>query len=115
MVCQWSLPDWALCLKDMPAGTELTYDYNFHSFNVEKQQLCKCGFDKCRGIIGGKSQRMNGLTSKSTQPVTTHRRPGRSKEKRKSKHKLKKRVNIDHNGFPKELPKAIVGIREGHQ
>ncbi|XP_056672254.1 histone-lysine N-methyltransferase ASH1L isoform X3 [Monodelphis domestica] len=78
-------------LKDMPAGTELTYDYNFHSFNVEKQQLCKCGFDKCRGIIGGKSQRMNGLTSKSSQPVTTHRRPGRSKEKRKSKHKLKKR------------------------
>lgn len=24
-------------LKDVPAGTELTYDYNFHSFNVEKQ------------------------------------------------------------------------------
>lgn len=24
-------------LRDMPAGTELTYDYNFHSFNVEKQ------------------------------------------------------------------------------
>ncbi|XP_035423135.1 histone-lysine N-methyltransferase ASH1L isoform X2 [Cygnus atratus] len=78
-------------LKDMPAGTELTYDYNFHSFNVEKQQLCKCGFDKCRGIIGGKSQRMNGLASKSNQPVSTHRRTGRSKEKRKSKHKLKKR------------------------
>lgn len=124
----------------MPAGTELTYDYNFHSFNVEKQvkikllnfiqlhvcagcfgvlwyprigidssssiiislkrillflskQLCKCGFDKCRGIIGGKSQRMNGLSSKTNQPVTTHRRPGRSKEKRKSKHKLKKRVS----------------------
>ncbi|NXN13670.1 ASH1L methyltransferase, partial [Indicator maculatus] len=78
-------------LKDMPAGTELTYDYNFHSFNVEKQQLCKCGFDKCRGIIGGKSQRVNGLPSKNNQPVGSHRRPGRSKEKRKSKHKLKKR------------------------
>ncbi|XP_040308645.1 histone-lysine N-methyltransferase ASH1L isoform X6 [Herpailurus yagouaroundi] len=79
-------------LKDMPAGTELTYDYNFHSFNVEKQQLCKCGFEKCRGIIGGKSQRMNGLTSsKSSQPVATHKKSGRSKEKRKSKHKLKKR------------------------
>ncbi|XP_068397063.1 histone-lysine N-methyltransferase ASH1L isoform X2 [Eschrichtius robustus] len=79
-------------LKDMPAGTELTYDYNFHSFNVEKQQLCKCGFEKCRGIIGGKSQRVNGLTSnKSSQPVTTHKKSGRSKEKRKSKHKLKKR------------------------
>ncbi|XP_029436215.1 histone-lysine N-methyltransferase ASH1L isoform X2 [Rhinatrema bivittatum] len=78
-------------LKDMPAGTELTYDYNFHSFNMEKQQLCKCGFDKCRGIIGGKSQRMNGLQSKTSQLLNTHRRPGRSKEKRKCKHKLKKR------------------------
>lgn len=36
---------------------------------------------------------MNGLSSKSSQPVSTHRRPGRSKEKRKSKHKLKKRVS----------------------
>ncbi|XP_015277633.1 PREDICTED: histone-lysine N-methyltransferase ASH1L isoform X1 [Gekko japonicus] len=83
-------------LKDMPAGTELTYDYNFHSFNVEKQQLCKCGFDKCRGIIGGKSQRMNGLLSKTNQPVTSQRRPSRSKEKRKSKHKLKKRKGHMH-------------------
>lgn len=24
-------------LKDMESGTELTYDYNFHSFNTEKQ------------------------------------------------------------------------------
>ncbi|XP_026645020.1 histone-lysine N-methyltransferase ASH1L isoform X2 [Microtus ochrogaster] len=87
-------------LKDVPAGTELTYDYNFHSFNVEKQQLCKCGFEKCRGIIGGKSQRVNGLTShKSSQPVSTHKKYGRSKEKRKSKHKLKKR-----RGHPSEEP-----------
>lgn len=62
-------------------------------FFFPSKQLCKCGFDKCRGIIGGKSQRMNGLSSKSNQPVSTHRRPGRSKEKRKSKHKLKKRVS----------------------
>ncbi|NWW17632.1 ASH1L methyltransferase, partial [Falcunculus frontatus] len=90
-------------LKDMPAGTELTYDYNFHSFNVEKQQLCKCGFDKCRGIIGGKSQRMNGLSSKSNQAVSTHRRPGRSKEKRKSKHKLKKR----RGHIPEEASESV--------
>ncbi|XP_069806925.1 histone-lysine N-methyltransferase ASH1L [Dendropsophus ebraccatus] len=78
-------------LKDMPAGTELTYDYNFHSFNTEKQQLCKCGFEQCRGIIGGKSQRMNGLSSKATGHLSSHRRAGRSKEKRKSKHRLKRR------------------------
>jgi len=35
---------------------------------------------------------VNGLTSgKSSQPVATHKKSGRSKEKRKSKHKLKKR------------------------
>lgn len=78
-------------LKDMPAGTELTYDYNFHSFNLEQQQLCLCGFEKCRGIIGGKSQRMNGLQSKTNPLLSSHRRTGRSKEKRKSKHRLKKR------------------------
>ncbi|XP_043936099.1 histone-lysine N-methyltransferase ASH1L isoform X2 [Protopterus annectens] len=78
-------------LKDIPAGTELTYDYNFHSFNTEKQQICKCGSEKCRGIIGGKSQRVNGLPNKSNQPSNALRRPGRSKEKRKSKHRLKKR------------------------
>lgn len=41
---------------------------------------------------------MNGLSSKSSQPVGAHRRPGRSKEKRKSKHKLKKRVS-SKDGF----------------
>ncbi|XP_041429947.1 histone-lysine N-methyltransferase ASH1L, partial [Xenopus laevis] len=78
-------------LKDMPAGTELTYDYNFHSFNTEKQQVCKCGVEKCRGIIGGKSQRVNGLPNKAGHLMSSQRRLGRSKEKRKSKHRLKKR------------------------
>ncbi|KAM5129489.1 histone-lysine N-methyltransferase ASH1L [Mantella aurantiaca] len=74
-------------LKDMPAGTELTYDYNFHSFNTDTQQLCRCGSDGCRGIIGGKSQRMNN----KSHITSSHRRTGRSKEKRKSKHRLKRR------------------------
>ncbi|XP_063802675.1 histone-lysine N-methyltransferase ASH1L [Pseudophryne corroboree] len=96
-------------LKDMPAGTELAYDYNFHSFNMEKQQLCKCGFERCRGIIGGKSQRMNGQTNKGNHLLPSHRRLGRSKEKRKSKHRLKRRrghLNEDRSdtaGTPNRL------------
>ncbi|XP_041035607.1 histone-lysine N-methyltransferase ASH1L isoform X1 [Carcharodon carcharias] len=78
-------------LKDVNAGTELTYDYNFHAFNLEKQQLCKCGAEKCRGIIGGRSQRMNGLLNKNGQQANGQKKPGRLKEKRKSKHRLKKR------------------------
>lgn len=129
-------------LKDITSGTELTYDYNFHSFNTEEQvstisdllieryfgyfmfrtliaamsiltrlwpfsqvlqiiaifalyfsvalqQVCKCGSESCRGIIGGKSQRINGLPGKTGGT----RRLGRLKEKRKSKHQLKKRVS----------------------
>ncbi|XP_060676785.1 histone-lysine N-methyltransferase ASH1L isoform X2 [Hemiscyllium ocellatum] len=78
-------------LKDVMAGTELTYDYNFHAFNLEKQQLCKCGAEKCRGIIGGRSQRVNGLLNKNGQQANGQKKPGRLKEKRKSKHRLKKR------------------------
>ncbi|KAJ8354835.1 hypothetical protein SKAU_G00224020 [Synaphobranchus kaupii] len=78
-------------LKDMDSSTELTYDYNFHSFNTEKQQVCKCGAESCRGIIGGKSQRVNGLPGKGAGGGGGARRPGRLKEKRKSKHQLKKR------------------------
>uniref|UniRef100_A0A8C5DEY3 Histone-lysine N-methyltransferase ASH1L-like n=1 Tax=Gouania willdenowi TaxID=441366 RepID=A0A8C5DEY3_GOUWI len=79
-------------LKEITNGTELTYDYNFHSFNTEEQQACKCGSESCRGIIGGKSQRINGLPGKTG----AARRLGRLKEKRKSKHQLKKRVS-DHD------------------
>ncbi|KAM9293897.1 LOW QUALITY PROTEIN: histone-lysine N-methyltransferase ASH1L [Gastrophryne carolinensis] len=92
-------------LKDVSAGTELTYDYNFHAFNMEKQQLCKCGFERCRGLIGGKSQRMNGQANKGgAHQVPAHRRLGRSKEKRKSKHKLKRR-----RGHHSEEPSDSVG------
>uniref|UniRef100_A0A8B9HQ03 ASH1 like histone lysine methyltransferase n=1 Tax=Astyanax mexicanus TaxID=7994 RepID=A0A8B9HQ03_ASTMX len=81
-------------LKDMDNGTELTYDYNFHSFNTEEQQVCKCGSEGCRGIIGGKSQRINGLPGKAGGSGGGAKRLGRLKEKRKSKHQLKKRVWI---------------------
>ncbi|KAM9776709.1 histone-lysine N-methyltransferase ASH1L [Syngnathus typhle] len=92
-------------LKDISSGTELTYDYNFHSFNTEEQQVCKCGSESCRGIIGGKSQRINGLPPK----VAGTRRLGRLKEKRKSKHQLKKREedSSDSNKFYPHLMKPM--------
>ncbi|XP_062897918.1 histone-lysine N-methyltransferase ASH1L isoform X1 [Mobula hypostoma] len=101
-------------LKDVNAGTELTYDYNFHAFNLEKQQLCKCGAEKCRGIIGGRSQRMNGQLNKHGQQANGQKKPGRLKEKRKSKHRLKKR-----RGHVSEEPSESVGnpakLNQPHQ
>ncbi|XP_067145444.1 uncharacterized protein ash1 [Centruroides vittatus] len=54
-------------LKDIPPDTELCYDYNFHNFNMETLQECKCGSSKCRGFIGGRSQR---FTTQVQQPQT---------------------------------------------
>ncbi|XP_042208202.1 uncharacterized protein LOC121856616 isoform X2 [Homarus americanus] len=48
-------------LKDIDEGIELTYDYNFSLFNPAEGQECKCGSENCRGVIGAKSQRVNGF------------------------------------------------------
>jgi len=48
-----------MCLfasRNIKAGEEITYDYNFQFFNVQSQQACYCETSKCRGTIGGKQQ-----------------------------------------------------------
>lgn len=48
-------------LRDIEPGEELTYDYNFDSFNLETQQVCKCGTSKCRGVIGRRKMSKNSI------------------------------------------------------
>ncbi|KAG5325554.1 ASH1 methyltransferase, partial [Pseudoatta argentina] len=59
---KWSvlgLPRMALfASRDIKPGEELTYDYNFALFNPSEGQQCRCGSNACRGVIGGKSQRV---------------------------------------------------------
>lgn len=59
---KWSvlgLPRMALfASRDIKPGEELTYDYNFALFNPSEGQQCRCGSSACRGVIGGKSQRV---------------------------------------------------------
>ncbi|XP_053986927.1 uncharacterized protein LOC128880653 isoform X1 [Hylaeus volcanicus] len=59
---KWSvhgLPRMALfASRDIKPGEELTYDYNFALFNPSEGQECRCGSSACRGVIGGKSQRV---------------------------------------------------------
>jgi histone-lysine N-methyltransferase ASH1L len=51
--------------RDIEPGEELTYDYNFELFNPHEGQACRCGAADCRGVIGGRSQRINGPAGKS--------------------------------------------------
>lgn len=45
-------------MRDIVPGEELTYDYNFSLFNPTEGQPCRCDTPQCRGVIGGKSQRI---------------------------------------------------------
>lgn len=47
----------------IPAGSELTYDYNFDWFPGATQQICHCSSENCRGVIGRRSA---GITRPST-------------------------------------------------
>ncbi|KAJ8304064.1 hypothetical protein KUTeg_017647 [Tegillarca granosa] len=75
-------------LKDIAPYTELTYDYNFHSFNMDSQQICRCGTPKCRGVIGGKTRKLNGQIKDKSTPLRPVGRP--PKDKRKNEFRLKK-------------------------
>ncbi|KAF2072459.1 hypothetical protein CYY_006235 [Polysphondylium violaceum] len=51
-------------IKDIPNGTELTFDYNYERFGASKQ-ICYCGSSNCRGYLGEKSSK-KAIISSST-------------------------------------------------
>ena len=65
-------------LRDLEPGDELTYDYNFSLFNPHEGQSCRCGSKNCRGVIGGRSQRINGLMDESSSSSEDRRKSIRS-------------------------------------
>uniref|UniRef100_A0A182T6Q9 Histone-lysine N-methyltransferase n=1 Tax=Anopheles maculatus TaxID=74869 RepID=A0A182T6Q9_9DIPT len=62
-------------LRDIPPNEELSYDYNFSLFNPSEGQPCKCGSEQCRGVIGGKSQRIKPIPLGSSNGSAGHRNP----------------------------------------
>lgn len=65
-------------LRDIEPYEELTYDYNFALYNPAEGQPCKCGSSNCRGVIGGKSQRLksheNNVEPKQTAAAARQRK-----------------------------------------
>nr|XP_039270681.1 uncharacterized protein LOC120345335 isoform X1 [Styela clava] len=43
-------------LRQIQLNEELTYDYNFHAYDIDARQVCRCGSQHCRGFIGGRDQ-----------------------------------------------------------
>ncbi|XP_023012167.2 histone-lysine N-methyltransferase ash1 isoform X1 [Leptinotarsa decemlineata] len=86
-------------LRNIEAGEELTYDYNFSLFNPADGQECKCGSELCRGVIGGKSQRVRQLPEPNVS-----KNPGRVGRPRKTEAKKKASSSKDVEKVPVVTP-----------
>ncbi|KAF5285438.1 hypothetical protein FQA39_LY16692 [Lamprigera yunnana] len=87
-------------LRDIKDGEEITYDYNFSLFNPAEGQECKCGSANCRGVIGGKSQRVRQSISSNNSGVSSDK-TGRVGRPRKNQAKRS-------TSGPRELPIAPI-------
>lgn len=77
-------------LRDIDPYEEITYDYNFSLFNPAEGQECKCGSTNCRGVIGGKTQRIRQLPE-----TNVVKNPGRVGRPRKTEAKKKPSTTKD--------------------
>ncbi|KAI3641792.1 hypothetical protein MIR68_000194 [Amoeboaphelidium protococcarum] len=75
--------------KYIPAGTELTYDYNFHTFGANRQS-CLCGAQNCRGWMGKANEVKQGFEKQQSSSKDDHASStgGRKKIKKTTKFKL---------------------------
>uniref|UniRef100_A0A7N6AV85 Nuclear receptor binding SET domain protein 2 n=1 Tax=Anabas testudineus TaxID=64144 RepID=A0A7N6AV85_ANATE len=71
----------AVC--DIPAGTELTFNYNLDCLGNEKT-VCRCGSSNCSGFLGDRPKNSNGQTAEPK-----GKRLKRKYKKRKSEGKKK--------------------------
>ncbi|CAG9857685.1 unnamed protein product [Phyllotreta striolata] len=95
-------------LRDIDDGEELTYDYNFSLFNPAEGQECKCGSETCRGVIGGKSQRVRQLPEPQGGAAAGDKKaPGRVGRPRKTEAK-KKSNGAGAGGGAKEADRTAV-------
>ncbi|KAH8272251.1 hypothetical protein KR018_006672, partial [Drosophila ironensis] len=90
--------------RPIAQGEELTYDYNFSLFNPSEGQPCRCRMPQCRGVIGGKSQRVKPLPAADPKP-SADSTPGRNGHKRK--HKAKKHQQQRQAAAAKDMAAAV--------
>lgn len=72
--------------QEIPAGSEISYDYNFSSFSGAQKQLCRCGAPNCRGYIGERTSIKKVLANEAG--VGASSKSGKKKgDKRKGGHR----------------------------
>ncbi|KAL1453943.1 hypothetical protein WDU94_010244, partial [Cyamophila willieti] len=101
-------------MVDVPPGTELTYDYNFSLFNPAEGQRCRCGSSNCRGVIGGKSQRVPVQTDcDRNKSVSTLGRSSNASSSSRKSHNRKKELTHCHKSSSMMLSRRRYSLNQG--
>lgn len=110
-------------MRDIDPDEELTYDYNFSLFNPAEGQPCRCETPQCRGVIGGKSQRVKAILETETGNRTTKNINNNNKGRtgRPKKNQANKNQSFMHSKDLKNLAnylqptsKELCYIRNGN-
>lgn len=62
-------------LRDIPAGVELTYNYNLECIGNDKT-VCRCGASNCSGFLGDRPKSTTNSSDKSKKPKKRRRKAG---------------------------------------
>ena len=89
--------------RDILAGEELSYDYNFDNFNSKETQKCFCCHEKCRGFIGRnkkkemdtKNKDMDNKSKSEKAKKTTKSLKTLKKEKSSSKKEKQEQQSVE--------------------
>ncbi|KAI3643539.1 hypothetical protein MP228_013094 [Amoeboaphelidium protococcarum] len=92
--------------KYIPAGTELTYDYNFHTFGANRQS-CLCGAQNCRGWMGKANEVKQGFEKQQSSSKDDHASStgGRKKIRKTIKFKIDDQCQVLQS-LPQRLDKV---------
>lgn len=91
--------------QDIPAGAEISYDYNFSPFSGAQKQKCRCEALNCRGFIGERGP----TKTKSAGEVVPQQQASASKS-RKAKNGKRKAKRVSDTG---EKDPPLFGAKVG--
>ncbi|KAF3930208.1 hypothetical protein ABW20_dc0102678 [Dactylellina cionopaga] len=79
--------------EGIEVGEELTYDYNFSWFSGGSTQLCRCGTERCRGLVGKRNERrVSTPIPEPPKPVKRPRAVKAAPAPKPAKREIRKRV-----------------------
>ncbi|KAL2398736.1 Histone-lysine N-methyltransferase ash1 [Exophiala dermatitidis] len=67
--------------RGIMTGEELTYDYNFDPYSQKHVQVCRCGAENCRGVLGPRSKEERKQKSPEEEPKKTSSKLAGAKRK----------------------------------